>query len=153
MLKKTIYMISLFCFLLFSAESKEPNTFSYVMDNNQFMILVIQDDSLSNQDAKNMALTKASDLTVNKKFKYFEIKTEDEVTVILGKTNWPNAYDFPQNLYQEEIVEKGYDRERFIEKNMQEEDNSPHSAFRMIIQCSNEQTDKAMNPCDYVKCN
>jgi hypothetical protein len=149
MIKKLFYVITLA--LIFGVTyADEPRVVKYKMENNQFTIIVVQENNLSYDDAKNIAMKKAAETTKDNNFKYFELKAEDEVTIMLGKSNFPSSYDFPQNLYQEEIVEKGFDRERFIEQGVQ--DNQPYPAVRIIIQCLNTKTKNALNPCDYMNC-
>lgn len=121
----------------------------YNTNNKHFTIVVIKDD-LSDERAKKYALKRAAEITVQKGYRYFIIKAEENVFFMRGKKDWPNAYDFPQDLYQEEIIEKGFNRERFIEKD--ETDSSPKPALRLKIECTETKTESSFDACKYTEC-
>lgn len=130
-------------------DSMDDRIVEYNTKNKQFTVVVIK-DGLSDEKIKKYALKRAAEVTVKKGYQYFEILSEDNVSFMRGKTDWPGAYDFPQDLYQEEIIERGFNRERFIQKN--ETDSSPKPALRFKIECRAEKSESTYDACKYTEC-
>jgi len=132
---------SLVFFLPFSAkvsndtlviqESSNIETKVFKNEKNNYSIVVIA-DNLSAQEVEEKANETASQLATDKGFKSYHVISKEKVRVILGKTDWPNSYEFPQNLYEEVIVQRNYNYKRSIEQNMP--DNSIHNAYLYQIE-------------------
>ncbi|NGX56953.1 MAG: hypothetical protein K1060chlam5_01207 [Candidatus Anoxychlamydiales bacterium] len=118
--------------------------------HGKYTIIVVQNKQ-NYSEMKEEALKRAARLCLDNNFKYFDITKEKHVYIMLGKENFPSSYDFPQNLYQEDIVEKGYNRERFIQRGKR--DGEMHKALKINIQCSTRKLAGYKDPCDFVKCN
>jgi hypothetical protein len=114
-----------------------------------FTVVVVKGEQNKKQ-TKERALKKAATIAQKYGFRSFNIISEQEVEVILGKTNWPSAYDFPQNLYQEEIVEKGYNRERFISGS--KSDYKLRKSLKIQIKCFNNDGEGSYKVCDLISC-
>lgn len=146
----------LFTFAFFGAiiyakkDAMNDRIVEYDTKNKEFTLVVIKDNDLSNAQARQLALKRAAELTVQKGFRYFIIRSEEEVYFMQGKENWPSPYDFPQNLYEEEIIERGFNRERFIQKD--ETDSRPRPALKLKVECLKEKTKATYNACDYTNC-
>ncbi len=123
--------------------------FDFPINNQEHSIVVIQ-DGISENEAKEKAYERASEITVDNGYKYFYVIKEDQVEIMKGKENWPSSYDFPQNLYQEEIIEKGFNRERFIQQGGQ--NHKLYSAYRINIEFTKKKSSKTINACEYTHC-
>ena len=67
-----------------------------------------------------------------------------------GKKDWPNPYDFPQNLYEEQTQRKGFLQERYYHP--RGGDDKPKRALRLTIECKNRKTSNACDAKNYNKC-
>lgn len=131
-------------------DSIKDRIVEYDTKNKEFSIVVIKDKDLDDATAKKYAIKRAAELTVKKGYRYFEIRSEEDILYMQGKKGWPSTYDVPQDLYEEEIIERGFNRERFIQKD--EADSSPRPALRFKIECVREETRVSYDACDYTKC-
>jgi hypothetical protein len=129
---------------------KNDKVLDFKQSHANYTIIVLQED-LSYNEMKEKALKRASRLCLDNDFKYFKVSKEKHIYIMLGKENFPSSYDFPQNLYQEEIVEKGYNRERFINRGRR--DGTMHKALKINITCSDRKLAGYQDPCKYIKCN
>ena len=153
MLKKAVLVF--LAFLVFSisaaiALNDNHTIIKYNIDNQNFTIVVV-DDGIGYQEAKVIAMRTAAETSDERGFKYFKVTSENKVKVILGKSPWPNNNEFPQNLYEEQIIEKGFNRERFYNQSKQSADNEPVDAYRFDIQCVESELE-AYKVCDYLRC-
>ncbi|NGX34902.1 MAG: hypothetical protein K1060chlam1_01262 [Candidatus Anoxychlamydiales bacterium] len=125
---------AIFLSLASSVYSQTPNNkvLEHRNQKDEFTIIVIRDHTMY-KNAKKRALEKGAELAKKYGYKSFDIESEDEAEIILGKKNWPSAWDFPQNLYQEEIIEKGYNRDRMLQGSRR--DYRIHSALKITIKC------------------
>lgn len=114
-----------------------------------FTIVVVKGD-LSKKEVKAKALKSAAKVAQKYGYRSFNVIQENEVDVIVGKTDWPSSYDFPQNLYQEEIVEKGYNRERIISGS--KEDNELRKGLRIQFKCFYPDNVGSYKVCDLIPC-
>ncbi len=120
----------------------------YKNTKDEFTIVIVKNHT-NQKIAKQKAINRAALIAKKNGYNSFNIINEDEVDVMLGKKNWPSAYDFPQNLYQEEIIEKGYNKERIISKS--QEDYQLRKAFKIRIKCFFN-TKGSYKVCDIIKC-
>lgn len=154
MLKKIFPIFALIAivgsFLYAKKDSMDDRIVEYNTEKKEFVIVVVTEDNLSNKTAKEYALKRAAEIAHRQGYQYFVITSEDEVYFMRGKKDFPSAYDFPQNLYEEEIVERGFNRERFIQKDR--EDNQKRPAIRYKVQCVEKKSSSAYSVCDYIDC-
>jgi hypothetical protein len=149
---KFLIVLSAFLFTCFNvgySQNAQNQSFEYKIKENEFSIVVIKNHT-NQKRLKQLALNKAAILANKNQFASFDIIKEDQVEVMLGKTNWPSSYDFPQNLYQEQIIEKdGYNRERNISKS--QTDTKLRKAYKIQIKCYKDKNG-AYKVCDLIKC-
>jgi hypothetical protein len=88
-------------------------------DKNELTIIIIKESSNQKID-KQKIITQVTEIAKKYGYSSFDIKSKKDVQVILGKKNWPTVFDFHQNLYQEEIVERKYNLERIINDDIPE---------------------------------
>jgi len=117
--------------------------------NDEFTIIVVRDHTMY-KIAKKKAIEKGAEIAKKHGYRSFDIISEDQAKIILGKKNWPSAWDFPQNLYEEEIIEKGYNRDRMIEGSRR--DYKIHSALRVKIKCYFSEDKGSEKVCKLTRC-
>lgn len=133
------------------AYSKPDNVLDYKTNGTKFVVVVIE-ENISRKEARKMGLERAAKIAYERGYKYFTVEKEDSVYVMRGKKRWPGPYDFPQNLYQEEIIERGFSRERFYQTDPNVE-SSPRKAVRFTIEPNKTKERKSHKVCDFIKCN
>lgn len=154
MIKKVIIFSVAFSFLLIkvlSSNNYEDKIIEYNVDNQNVILVVVADGDLSQKKAKDLSMRRAAEIALERSYKYFKINAEERVMIQRGKEEWPSPYDFPQNLYEERIIEKGYNRERFYHDRKGMQDSEPKEGYRFEIQFVNESSD-SFDACDYAKC-
>ena len=154
MLKKIVCLLSVFVIIVgmkaySQNQSNSKNVMIYNINNKEFNVVVMK-NGMKKSEVKTMGLQHAAKIAVSRGYKYFEVSEESDVSIVRGKKNWPSAYDFPQNLYQEEVVERGYNRERFYHK--QNPDTEPKKALKLKVKCVETKTRSAYEACKYTKC-
>ncbi|NGX48895.1 MAG: hypothetical protein K940chlam5_00489 [Candidatus Anoxychlamydiales bacterium] len=144
-------LIAIFLITASSAYSQSPNNKLLERRNqkDEFTIIVIRDHTMY-KTAKKRALEKGAELAKKYGYRSFDIESEDQAEIILGKKNWPSAWDFPQNLYQEEIIEKGYNRDRMLQGSRS--DYRIHSALKITIKCYFSEDKGSEKVCKIIKC-
>ena len=131
------------------SKNTENQVLEYRNSDDEFTIVVIKDKK-STQDIKQQALKRGALLAQKYGYRSFDITKKENVEVMLGKKDWPSSYDFPQNLYQEEIVEKGYNSERFISGS--KPDYKARQAVRFQIKCSTDENSGQYKVCEIIDC-
>lgn len=131
------------------SQNTENKVLEYRNSEDEFTIVVIKDDK-SDNEVKEKALTRAAMLAHKYGYRSFDITGKENVEVMLGKKDWPSAYDFPQNLYQEEIVEKGYNREKFVSGS--KPDYKLRKAIKFQIKCTSNEDEGKYKVCDIINC-
>lgn len=131
------------------AQAQTQEILDYKNEDDQFTIVVLM-DKITKKEAKQKAMKRAARVSYDNGFKYFIIINEENVKVMPGKEGWPSAYDFPQNLYQEEIVEKGYNRERFIQGS--KENFNTYPALKIEIKALKQDRSSAYRVCSLIEC-
>jgi len=154
-IKMNRVIVVMMAFLIMScsdghSQKIEHQALEYRNAKDEFTVVVVKNGHMSTKQAKKEALRRAA--ISAKKFGYrsFEVIEEQEVEVMLGKKDWPSAYDFPQNLYQEEIIEKGYNRERIISGS--KSDYKLRKALKIKVKCLFSESKGSYKVCEIIKC-
>jgi hypothetical protein len=117
---------------------------------NKFTVIAIQKEGMDEQDAKKAAMNRAAELTKTNGFRYFRLKKE-YTTTILHTDPTEDVYRFPGNLYQEDIQEQGFNRDRIYER--QGIGAQSYPAYRVEFECYDKNPGRgAYDACDYVEC-
>jgi hypothetical protein len=152
MFNKALILLAVFSFVICNigySRCLGNRILEYKNNINEFSIVIVKDHT-NQKIAKQRAIIRAATLANKNGYKSFDIIKEEEVEVMLGKTNYPSTYDFPQNLYQEEIVEKGnYNRERIISGS--KFDYKLRKAYKIQISCY-KSSKGSYKVCDIIKC-
>jgi hypothetical protein len=94
--------------MLFAA-TKSANSdryLDYKEEDNSFAVVYIDYKSkLSEKEAREKALTRAAEITVENGYRYFKVDSEKSVYVQKSLNNGPNM---PSNLYQDLIIEREF---------------------------------------------
>ncbi len=144
-------LIAIFLITTSNAYSQTSNNkvLEHRNQTDEFTIIVIRDHTMY-KTAKRKALQKGAELAKKYGYRSFDIESEDQAEIILGKKDWPSAWDFPQNLYQEEIIEKGYNRDRMLQGSRS--DYRIHSALKIKIKCYFSEDEGSEKVCKIIKC-
>src|SRR5579871_551004 len=74
---------------------------SYAANDNEFIIIVVEDNGITKSDAKIAAKQKAAEVTLDNGYRYFSILAESQIIVMKSS----ETTQFPGNLYQELIIQ------------------------------------------------
>ena len=122
----------------------------YQTKSNEFVIVVIMEQGLTEAQARQIALKRAGELTLESKNRYFSIESEERTQVMRSPGSWPSAQDFGTNMYQEKIVEKDFGKETLQRQTPTAE---AVAAMRYTIETYPEKPrKKAYDACHYTKC-
>lgn len=88
----------------------------YQKSSDESVIVMIQQDGVGNREAQQEAYKRAAEKTVGEGLRYFKVLSEGNVWVIQSDKSWPDNQSYPQNLYQELIIENDFDRERLRDR-------------------------------------
>ena len=146
----TILLASTFIsFNIGYSQENQNKILEYKTNKDEFSIVIVKDHT-NQKRLKQKALQRAAILANKNQYSSFSIIKEKQVKVMLGKTNWPSSYDFPQNLYQEEIIEnEGFNRERLISGSQR--DYKLRKAYKIQIKCYKDKKG-SYKVCDIIKC-
>jgi len=151
MLIRLLFIIMAFSFIYLNdihPQTNENKILEYRNTKDEFTLVVVKDNT-NQKIAKQKGIKRAAELARKNGYGSFDIIKEDEVEIMLGKDNWPSAYDFPQNLYQEEIIERGYNRERIISGSKR--DYKLRKALKIRIKCYFN-SKGSYKVCEIIKC-
>ena len=110
----------------------ENQAYSYSIDNQQYVIIVAEDNGLSDSAAKKEAKRQAAQVTIDNGYRYFSIVSQETTEVM--KNTQSQQSGVPSNIYQELIFEKKFGRTT-------EEKSSSYKtipAIRLVIECYSE---------------
>lgn len=131
------------------SQNTENKVLEYRNSEDEFTIVVIKYE-MSDKEIEEKALKRAANLAKKYGYQSFDITKQENVEVMLGKKDWPSSYDYPQNLYQEEIVEKGYNTERFVSGSKQ--DFKVREAIKFQIKCETDEDEGQYKVCEIIDC-
>ncbi len=124
----------------------------YRTEGDKFVVIGVQGEGMDKEQAKENALKRAAQIALENGYSSFSIESETEVTVFQSKPEWPSNPDFPGNLYQEDIREQGFDRDRIISQG--ETGTRAYPGLQIIMEGHNTApSGNNLNPCDYTDCN
>lgn len=121
----------------------------YQRGSNQFVVIAIQKAGMNQKDAKKLAMKRCAELAEENGFRYFRLEKEYK-TVILHTDPTEDVYRFPGNLYQEDIQEQGFNRDRILENQGMGPQKYP--CYRIEIVCEKSFTPGSYDACEYTGC-
>lgn len=151
--KKLLFSVFTFLFLMTGvfAQNSKVRFIKYDIDNKTFAVVVLVEKGLSYNDMRELAMKNGAKMALAKGYHFFVINKEDQVMVSVGKKKWPSTTDIPQNLYQEEIIEKGYNREKFIRGAQETTSPGVQNGYRFEFKGVND-SKNAHKVCDFINC-
>src|SRR4051812_35337958 len=99
-------------------------TMQYQIKDNKYAVIVIE-DNLSEERAKEQAMRKAAEMTVTKGDRYFVIESQGHVAAMKSNTEFGNSNSGPSNIYYELIQSGNFGRERTDQVEPSEEGTYP----------------------------
>ncbi len=122
----------------------------YELDSDQYAVVVVRADGMSEEEAKTLAMKKVAKKTRDHQKRYFTVEKEGEVQAMLSSGT---AYDTPpppRNMYYELIQSNDFGRDRFEDERMPQENLYP--AYRIIFKCYADNPGGAVDACDLTPC-
>ncbi len=149
-MKKTALWIS--GLLLLAAcggdDPSDKQTIQYQVGPDQYAVVIVQEEGMTDAAVKEMALKKAAQLTLDKNFRYFTVESEGQV---LAMTPSGSNYQAPRNLYYELIQSGNFSRDQFTEGQGVQTQSYP--GYRVLIKCyKNSPGPSATDACSLVDC-
>ena len=130
----------------------DSQVIEYQMDNDQYAIVVVQEDGMSKKDARALAMKRVAEKTRDQQGRYFTVEKEGEVQVMLSSGT---AYDNPpppRNMYYELIQNNNFTRDSLEDRRMPQEKVYP--AYRIVFKSYSERPKwGAVDACDLTECN
>ena len=126
----------------------DRQTIQYQMGQDQYAVVIVQEQGMSDDAVKQLAMQKAAQLTLDKNYRYFTVESEGQV---MAMSPSGSNYQAPRNLYYELIQSNDFSRDQFSDS--QANQTQTHSGFRIVIKCyQNSPGGKAIDACSVVKC-
>jgi len=130
--------------------SADQQTIEYQVDDNEYAVVIVRSEDMSEEQAKELAMQKAAEKTRDQKLRYFTIESEGQVQAMRsGKSS--DDPSPPSNMYYDLIQSNNFGRDRF--EDQQFPDGNIYPAYRIIFKCYQEKPgEKAVDACDIVSC-
>lgn len=124
------------------------NVLDYQIQGQKYAVVVIQEGGMSEMDARNLAVKRAAEITVEHGNRYFVIDSESKTQVVQSE----NAADpFYGNLYQEKIIEKDFGKDQISKQNSPTADIVP--GLRIVfVMYQDKPSFRAIDACRYADC-
>lgn len=132
------------------ASSFADQTIEYQVQENQYAVVIVEDEGITAEQAKKLARQKAAEITVQNGGRYFTIVSEQPTQVIKSEHPWPDNQAFPQNMYQELIIEKNFNRQRLQQE--QGPSENLYNAYRLVFNISEKESRHSIDACTLTKC-
>lgn len=121
-------------------------------EDNSYTVVYVNTGNESDRIARQRALERAAELTVDSGSRYFHITSESSVTV--ASTNGDPSQDeadFPSNIYQELIIEKNFSRSSIESRTSPSSQYYP--AYKIVFYTTgDEKQGNVLDACDYGAC-
>lgn len=117
--------------------------------DNKYSVIYIEKEKISKEDARNNALIRAAQIAKENGYRYFIIDAEEDVMVAYST---PSPNPFPENLYEQEIVEGNFGRQELQNKTPQPTNLYP--GLKVKITCYKEMPSMptAIDVCQIIQC-
>ena len=127
---------------------QDPNTIEYNVQDNEYAVVVVRTEGMSDSEAKKLALKRAAQLAQKNNYRYFAVEKEEDVQAMSTNGNNPRM---PHNLYYEEIQSGDFSREQFEDQNYSATQLYP--AYRITFKCYREYpSGGAIDTCTLIEC-
>lgn len=126
----------------------EKQIIDYRSDDGSYVVVVVLDGTISERQAKAIALRKAAELTVAQGQRYFVVQNIEKAEVIQAQRDTESQWR--GNLYYELIQEKDFTRDRLERSPLP--DVATYPALRIDFTMTDRKTAKAIDPCTLTEC-
>lgn len=155
---KTSHLFILICFLCAGCKDDSKNlasadqqTIEYQVDDNEYAIVIVRSENMSEEQAKELAMQKAAEKTRSEKFRYFTIESEGQVQAMRSGKGPNDTPPPPSNMYYDLIQSNNFGRDRL--EDQQSPGGGIYPAYRIVFKCYEEKPgEKAVDACDIVSC-
>jgi hypothetical protein len=154
MKKAAFYILSL-CALIACNNNNaflgdDSNVIDYQIEDNEYAVVIVQEEGMSNADAKKQALKKAAQMTKAHHFRYFLVEKEEHVQAISRNSSSSNS-QMPSNTYYQLIQGGSYGSSQYEAHQFSVEEAYP--AYRITFTCYAEKpSNKAIDACTLIDC-
>lgn len=153
---KTHLFLFILLFSMVACRSDPPaddgQAIEYRVQGNQYGVVIVQDQGISDAEAKKQAMQRAAQLTQKNNYRYFEVEKEEKVQVASTKNSAYSNPSMPSNLYYGLIQSDNFGRDGSSDQNLSQTGLYP--AFRIIFRCYQEKpSSDAIDSCTLVDCN
>ncbi len=128
----------------------QPQVVDYTQSDGNVVLLVVQPQGMDPQKAKQMALQRAAEITVENGYRYFRVVSESETQVVQSQGNGQGNEGYTTNMYQEYTVEGDFGRESVDKRATQGSDVYP--AWRCEFEMQRRSRVNSYDACDYTEC-
>lgn len=117
--------------------------------DDKYSVIYIEKEAMPREEARNNALTHAAKIAKDNGYRYFIIDSDEDV-MVAHSTPSPNP--FPENLYQQEIVEGNFGRQELQNKTPQP--TNLYQGVKIKITCYKEMPNvpTAIDVCQLLNC-
>ncbi|MES2345451.1 MAG: hypothetical protein V4494_05905 [Chlamydiota bacterium] len=117
--------------------------------DDKYSVIYIEKEKTSREEARNNALTHAAKIAKDNGFRYFVIDSDEDVMVAHSDTS---QNPFPNNLYQEEIVEGNFGRQALQNKTPQPTNLYPGVKIKITCYREMPSVPTAIDVCQILNC-
>lgn len=121
--------------------------------DNSYTVVYVNKEGVSEEAARQALLKRAAEVAVNQGYRYFIIDSEAHVKVSFSGGGLPadEGY-FPDNLYEEMIIQKDFDRNSRNARSRAPAELYP--GYQVVFHFSEEYSaGKTLDACKFVPCN
>lgn len=130
---------------------QDPNTIEYNVQGNEYAVVVVKTEGMSDSEVKKLALKRAAQLAQKNNYRYFAVEKEEDVQAMSTKGAPGKNPRMPHNLYYEEIQSGDFSRQQFEEQNYSQTRLYP--AYRITFKCYSEYpSGGAIDTCTLIEC-
>lgn len=120
----------------------------YQVNDNEFVVIIVETEGVSKSQAKKFAYQRAAELAFENGYRYITIESESQTFVLDTGDQYQDS--FPQNLYQEQIMEGGFGRQERTKAS----ENGLVPAYRVSFKAYDEKPSwKSIDVCTLTHCN
>lgn len=132
--------------------AQDNRTISYQVQDNEYVVAIVQEAGMKESDAKALALKQAATLTHSNGYSYFVVEKEGQAkAVISGQGNWTGPPP-PTNLYYDLIQNNNFTKEQTLGSTPPPAANT-YPAYRITFKCYKEKpSSSAIDACTLIDC-
>lgn len=127
----------------------DDNYLDSKITDGQYSVVYIEKEKMSREDARNNALKHAAQIAKDNGYRYIIIDSDEDVMVAHST---PNPNPFPENLYEQEIVEGNFGRQDLENKTPQPTNLYPGVKLKITGYKDMPSVPTAIDVCQILQC-